>query len=83
MDKKSVEKTTDALRFVPLSIMLASTAIVFQQAYSLRMEMIIEDEDLTSIFQWIHPAAYVAITLGYTVSVIAALPVLLRSRNEQ
>ena len=80
MDNKSIKEIKNSLRFLPLSIMMATTGILFQQAHCLRMEMIIEDDDLSSIFQWIHPAACAALILGYGVSMI---PIILSFKTNE
>jgi|GEM_PF-4791365 len=57
-------------RLLPLCLCLLVTAIILQDAYALRTEMVFEDEVSQSLIHWIHPAAGIALLLGYGLSTL-------------
>lgn len=83
MDEKNRTRSNIMIRslcviagIVPLSVTLAATALVFQQAEMIRANHVTDDEVTSSIIGWIHPAALAALIAGYILS--GALIILLR-----
>lgn len=68
-----VKTLLSVIRLFPMCLCLAATAMVVQHAHVLRTEMVVDDEILSPITDWIHPAAAVALAAGYILSLFALI----------
>lgn len=69
---KSNKKGEAALRLLPLSITIASSAIIMQQAGLARRAQMADDALMPPITDYLSPAVQVLMAAGYLVALIAA-----------
>lgn len=75
MNRTTLNTREAAIRLLPLSITLAATAVILQNASALRMARIPDDALLPPLLDYIQPAAAAVIIAGYLLSaVILILP---------